>query len=175
MLPAKVHVKIEETCDSPSQCDGVRLGLFLASNVPPPPPPSNTFPSPTPHLVEKAMNALLLLAQTPHVKTDETCESNDVGLCNSRCHMREAITYFEIMLPRLSAHDAQIFVARMGVMLQCCMAASQPTGDIFAQDSYTQACGALLALAPCKMEIEQEATRQHVGDHGSGQQFREAK
>jgi len=49
--------------------------------------------------------------------------------------MREAITYFEIMLPRLSAHYAQIFVARMGVMLRCC----EPAGDIFAQHSYTQA------------------------------------
>jgi len=74
--------------------------------------------------------------------------------------MRNAITYFEIMLPRLSAHDAQIFVARMGVMLQCC----QPAGDIFPQDSYTQARAALLVLAPCKTEIEQEATRHHVAN-----------
>ena len=127
------------------------------------------------HLVEKTMNVLLLLSQTPHVKTDETCESNDVGLFNSRSHMRNAITYFEIMLPRLSAHDVPVFVTRMDVMLQCCMTARQTAGDLSDQDSYTQACGSLLTLATCKMEIEQEATRQHVGDHGSGHQFREAK
>ena len=74
--------------------------------------------------------------------------------------MRETITYFEIMLPRLSAHYAQIFVARMGVMLRCC----QTTGDIFAQHSYTQVRAALLPLAPCKMEIEQEATQQHIAN-----------
>ena len=104
-----VHVKTEETCDSTSQCEGDLLGLFVASEVPPPPPPSNTVHFPTPHLMETAMNALLILSTTPRVKTDETSESNVGGLRNSRHNMRRAITCFEMILPRLSAHYAQIF------------------------------------------------------------------
>jgi len=61
------------------------------------------------HLVEKTMNVLFLLSQTPHVKTDETCDGNVVGLCNVRSCIHSSITDFEIMFPRLCAHDTQIF------------------------------------------------------------------